>query len=279
MQAFLEGMRELGWVDGQNITIERRSAEGRTDRYPILAQEMVDLKVDVLIILGAPSFVLAAHQATRTIPIVIAGLAVDPVGLGLANSFAAPGGNVTGSTLIAGPDLGGKRLQLLKEVAPGISRVAVLSQPSIPVDAPTESAARALSLTLLWTPIDASKGITGTLGDVVQKQANALVVHGGPAFVYQREIIQFAAARRLPAVYVLPEFVRAGGLMAYGANYDDILRRSAGYVSKILRGAKPGDLPIEQPTKFELVINLTTAKALGLTIPPSLLGRADELIQ
>ena len=144
MGAFLEGMRALGWVDGQNITIERRSAEGHTDRYLTLAQEMVDLKVDVLVILGAPSFVLAAQQATRTIPIVMAGLAVDPVRLGLVNGFASPGGNVTGSTLIAGPELGGKRLQLLKEVAPGISRVAVLSQPSIPVDAPTESAARAL---------------------------------------------------------------------------------------------------------------------------------------
>jgi putative ABC transport system substrate-binding protein len=149
MQAFLEGMREQGWVDGQNIMVERRSVEGHTDRYPILAQEMVDLKVDVLVILGAPSFVQAAHQATRTIPIVMAGLSVDPVGLGLANSFASPGGNVTGSTLIAGPELGGKRLQLLKEVASRISRVAVLSQPSIPVDAPTESAARVLSVTLL----------------------------------------------------------------------------------------------------------------------------------
>ena len=277
MRAFLEGMRELGWVDGQNITIERTSAEGVPGRYRALAQTMVDRRVDALVISGVPAFVLAAQQATRTIPIVMAGLAGDPVGLGFAKSLAAPGGNVTGSTFTIGSEIIGKRLQLLKEVAPGISRVAVLSQ--FEPDISTESAARALGLTLLWARIDASRGITEPLADIKQKHANALLVYGGPAITYQREIIAFAATHRLPAMYVLNDFVKAGGLLSYSASYQDIFRRSAGYVDKILKGAKPGDLPIEQPIKFDLVINMKTAKALSLTIPPSLLLRADHVIE
>src|SRR5262245_60502561 len=178
MRNFLEGMRELGWVDGQNITIDRKSAEGKADRYRALAQEMVDLKVDALVISGAPAFVLEAQRATHTIPIVMAGLAVDPVSLKLANSLASPGGNVNRPTLATGPELTGKRLGMLKEVAPGISRVALLSQASIPIQAPTEDAARALSLRLVWMPIDASKGITGIFADIVQKGADALHVAG-----------------------------------------------------------------------------------------------------
>ena len=281
MRGFLEGMRELGWVDGQNITIERRSALGHTDRYLALAQEMVNLKVDVMVISGAVPFVQAAQQATRTVPIVMAGLAGNPVTLKLANSFASPGGNVTGSTFTIGPGHWGKLLELLKEMAPRISRVAILHQPGrdLSDDAMTERAARTLGLTLLGTPIDASRGIVEPLAEIKQRQVNALLVEGGPAWGYHRQIIEFAETHRLPAIYVFRDFVKAGGLMSYGADYADIFRRSASYVDKILKGANPGDLPIEQPTKFELLINLKTAKALGLTVPPSLLLRADEIIK
>src|SRR5262245_31527547 len=279
MRGFLEGMRELGWVDGQNITIERRSALGHQDRYLALAQEMVDLKVDAMVISGAVLFVQAAQQATRTVPIVMAGFAGNPVTLKLANSFASPGGNVTGSTFTIGPEYGGKVLELLKEMAPRISRVAVLHQRSQGPSDATERAARTLSLSLLRTPIEASRGIAESLAEIKQKHVNALYVQGGPAWGYHRQIIEFAETHRLPAIYHLHDFVKAGGLMSYGADYADIFRRSASYVDKILKGANPGDLPIEQPTKFELLINLKTAKALGLTVPPSLLLRADEIIK
>ena len=278
IRAFVEGMRDLGWVDGQNITIERRSALGHSDRYPALAQEMVDLNVDAMVISGAVQFVQAAQRTTRTIPIVMAGFAGDPVGLGLVNSLASPGGNITGSVFITGSEYIAKLLELLKEMSPGVSRVAMLAitrfDPS-----PTERAARVLSLTLLWTPIDASTGIAGPLADIKQKHANGLLVGGGPGWRFHQQIIDFAATSRLPAIYMWRDFVKPGGLMSYGADYADIFRRATIYVDKILKGAKPGDLPIELPTKFELVINLKTAKALGLTIPPSLLLRADEVIQ
>ena len=279
MAAFLEGMHELGFVDGQNIVIERRSAEGQADRYPALLQEMVNLGVDVLVVSGAPILVQAAQQATRTIPIVMVGLGGDPVGLGLAKSLPSPGGNVTGSTFGVDSAMNGKRLALLKEVAPRISRVAVLHPPSDGPGASTESAARALGLPLLAIPVDASQPITGTLTEVSRKKADALLVGGGRVLRYQREIIEFAATNRLPAMGVLPGYARAGGLMGYGASYYDLFRRSAGYVSKILKGTKPGDLPIEQPTKFDLIINQKTAKTLGLTIPPSLLAGADQVIE
>ena len=279
MAAFLEGMRELGFVDGQNIVIDRRSAEGQADRYPALVQEMVNLGVDVLVVSGAPMLVQAAQQATRTIPIVMVGLGDDPVTLGVAKSLSSPGGNVTGSTFGVGGAMHGKRLELLKDMVPRISRVAVLHGSNDGPGGSTDSAARALGLTLLWLPVDASQPITGALTEVSRKHADALLVGGATALHYQREIIQFAATNRLPAMGVLLSYARAGGLMAYGASYDDLFRRSAGYVSKILRGAKPGDLPIEQPTKFDLIINQKTAKTLKLTIPPSLLARADEVIQ
>ena len=280
MRAFLEGMRAQGWIDGQNITIERRSAEGHVDRYLPLAQEMVNLKVEVLVISGATPFVLAAQQATRTIPIVMAGLYDDPVWRGLANSLASPGGNVTGSTFTAGPGLSVKWFELLKQVSPKISRVAFLYRPGGEVftpDTSTENAARALGITLLWTPIDASKGIAGSLAGIAQQQSNALVV--GMVATGLREILEFAAIHRLPAIYNYRGYVEAGGLMSYTADWADLFRHSASYVSKILKGAKPADLPIVRPTEFKLVINLKTAKALGLTIPQSLLVRADEFIQ
>jgi len=208
------------------------------------------------------------------------GLAGNPVGLGLAKRFSSPGGNVTGSTLGSGGRMNGKRLELLKEVAPGISRVALLYPPGQSMDDPeTESAARTFGLTLLAIPVDASQPITGALTEVTRKRADALLVAGSTVLRYQREIIKFAAANRLPTAGVLTGYARAGGLKSYGASYDDLFRRSAAYVSKTLKGAKPGDLPIEQPTRFELVINLKTAKALGLTIPQSVLLRADEVLQ
>jgi putative ABC transport system substrate-binding protein len=274
-RAFLEGMRELGWVDGQNIAIERRSAEGHPDRYLALAQEMVRLKVDAVVISGVASFVVAARQATQTIPIVMVGLAGDPVELKLVKSLAKPGGNVTGSTFVAGPQFS-KRLELLKEAAPAVSRVAFLGSPA---DSPAESEARALNVVILSTPIDAPGGVAGAFATITQKRADALLVAGSSAWTHHREIIEFAAAHRLPALYSWSDFPGAGGLMSYGADFADIFRRAASYVSKILKGAKPADLPIEQPTKFELVINLKTAKALGLTIPPSLLQRADQVIE
>ncbi len=279
MRAFLEGMRAEGWIDGTNITIERRSAEGHNDRYLPLAQEMVNLKVEVLVISGAPSFVLAAQQTTRTIPIVMAGFASNPVRLGLAKSLASPGGNVTGSTFQAGPGLQGKWLELLKEMSPKISRVAFLYRPAgvFSPDTSTEDAARALGITILWTPIDTSKELAGSLARIAQQQPDALAV--GTVVPRLREIIEFAAIHRLPAIYNTRAYVEAGGLMNYGADWADLFRHSASYVSKILKGAKPANLPIVLPTEFKLVINLKTAKALGLTIPQSVLVRADEIIQ
>src|SRR5215831_18862763 len=221
---------------------------------------MVNLGVDVLVVSGAPMLVRAAQQATRTIPIVMVGLGGDPVTLGLAKSLPSPGGNVTGSTFVVSPAMNGKRLELLKEAAPRISRVAMLygSNDGGP-NASATSAARALGLTLLWLPVDASRPIAGALTEVSRKHADALLVGGATVLHYQQEIIQFAATNRLPAMGVLPGYARAGGLMGYGASYNDLVRRSAGYVSKILRGVKPGDLPIEQPTKFDLIINQKTA--------------------
>lgn len=226
----------------------------------------MDPKVDVLVILGAPAFVLAAQQATRTIPIVMAGLSVDPVSLGLANSFAAGRQRDRVNSH--------RRTRVGRQAAPAAqgSRPRDLASGS---SQPTEHTRRCPDrkcspCTEHHAPVDTHRCLKGDHGNSWRHRAetaNALVVHGGPKIVYQREIVQFAATRRLPAIYVLPEFATAGGLMAYGANYNEILRRSAGYVSKILKGAKPGELPIEQPTKFQLVVNLKTAKALGLTIP------------
>jgi putative ABC transport system substrate-binding protein len=260
---FLEGLRECGWIDGQNIAIERRSAPGDPDRYLPLIQEMLSLKVDVLVISGAPKFVIAAQQATRTTPIVMAGLAGDPLKLGLANSYARLGGNVTGSTFTAAAGLTGKQLELLKEIAPATSRAAFIGMTA---DSATESAARALGVAIVQVPFDNARP-TEALSIVVQNKVNALVVAAVSVWAHRGAVIDFAAKQRLPAVYAINECVMAGGLMSYSAPYSAIFRRAALYVDKILKGAKPGDLPIEQPTKFELWINKRTAKALGLTIP------------
>jgi len=277
-RGFLDGLRALGWIDGQNITIERRSAGGRVEQYLSVVQEMVKLDVDALVLSGAPSLVLNAARETRTIPIVMAGLGADPVELGLVKSLARPGGNVTGSTFTTGPGLSGKRLELLKELAPAVSRVVLLTQPDVPAEKATRDAARAMNLTLLPMPLDASTGIRDMFASITKTRGDALVVGGGAAWGFHREIIEFAAAHRLPAIYVFRDFTEAGGLMSYGADYSDIFRRAANYVSRILKGEKPADLPIEQPTKFELVVNVKTAKALRLTLPPSLLLQADQVI-
>ena len=282
--AFRQGLRDLGYVEGRNLVIEYRDAEGKFERFPALAAELVALKVDVLVAANSLA-ALAAKQATRTLPIVFA-FAVDPVTDGLVTSLARPGGNVTGlSTLLA--ELVGKRLELLKQAVPGVSRVAVLWQPGAQgertekdLQKEAEVAARALGVRVQFVEARGPDDFDRAFSEMTRARAGALTVLGGAMFIIaQRRLVDLAAKNRLPAVYGLREYVDAGGLMSYGPNNVDLFRRAATYVDKILKGAKPADLPVEQPTKFELVINLKTAKALGLTIPPSLLTRADEVIQ
>src|SRR5438552_466358 len=281
-QAFIQGLRELGYVEGQNITIEHRSSEGRYERLPALAAELVRLKVDVIVV-PASQNALAAKEATRTIPIVMAS-AADPVAEGIVASLARPGGNITGLMGNAGPEIAGKRLELLKEAVPKVSRVAVLSNPTNPVSAPalgaTRAADRSLRLQLQMLEARAPDEIERAFAAMTREHADALVVVTDAMFILQRKrIAAFAAKQRLPTMSGWREDVEIGSLMSYAASGRDNFRRAATYVDTILKGAKPGDLPVEQPTKFELVINLKTAKALGLTIPQSLLPRADEVIQ
>jgi putative tryptophan/tyrosine transport system substrate-binding protein len=283
-EAFLQGLRDLGYVEGRNVVIEYRSAEGKLEQLPALAAELVALKVDVIV---APTTLaaLAAKQATKTIPIVFT-VAADPVTDGLVTSLARPGGNVTGFSFFA-PELVGKCLELLKQSVPGVSRVAVLWHPGgFPertekdILKEAEVAARALGVRLQLVEARGPKDFDRAFLDMTKARAGALTVLTTPMLLGERRrLVDLAAKNRLPAVYPRREFVDAGGLMAYGPSGLDLFRRAATYVDKILKGAKPGDLPVEQPTKFELVINLKTAKALGLTIPPPLLGRADEVIR
>ena len=284
MAAFRQRLRELGYVEGQNIVIEYRSAEGQIERPADLAAELERLKVDVLVVEGTP-LSLAAKQATRTTPIVFAAVA-DAVGSGLVASLARPGGNVTGLSFL-GPDTVGKHLQLLKEAVPVITRVAVLSHPGNPSEATrkimlkeTELAARALVMRLQFIEAQGPDDFDGAFSEMIRARADAVTVLTSIMFYRERRrLVDLAAKYRLPAVYPWREPVDAGGLMAYGPNIPDLFRRAAYFVDRILKGAKPGDLPVEQPTKFDLVINLKTAKALGLTISPSLLQRADQVIQ
>jgi putative ABC transport system substrate-binding protein len=279
--AFRQGLRELGYVEGQNIALELRSAEGSADRFPPLAAELVALKVDV-IVAGATLAVLPAKQATGTIPIVFP-VHTDPVGAGLVASLARPGGNVTGLSF-SSEDLTGKRMELLKETIPEVSRMAVLwNSPNaaafVQLKA-AEVAARALAVSLQVVEVQGAEDLERAFRVATQGPSGALLVVDDPTtFLLRKRIVGLAAKSRLPAMYGPREFAIDGGLMSYGANLEDMFRRAATYVGKILKGAKPADLPVEQPTKFELVINLKTAKALGLTIPPSLLGRADEVIE
>ncbi len=280
-EAFKQGLRDLGYVEGQTIIIEERWAEGRLERLPDLAAELVQLKVDV-IVAGATPPIQAARQATKTIPIVMAVVA-DPVEQGFVASLARPGGNITGLSVQA-PELGGKQLQLLKEVVPRASRVAILWNAANPYPAlvvrETEAAARTLRVQLQSLPVRGPEEFEGAFEAATRGRAAALLTVGDVlTMAHRTRIVALAAKSRLPAMYSFREFVDDGGLMAYGANLADSYRRAATYLDKILKGAKPADLPVEQPTRFELVINLKTAKALGLTIPQSVLVRADQVIQ
>jgi putative ABC transport system substrate-binding protein len=281
LDAFRQGLRELGYTEGQNIAIEVRFASGRVERLPELATELARLNPDLLVTPGTPAS-LAAKQATSTIPIVFAGVA-DAVGAGLVANFARPGGNITGLTGISA-ELGGKRLELLKQVAPKASRVAVLYNPAdrsnVLVLKELQESAPALRLTLQPLGVRGPGEFEGAFVAMSRKRAHALFGAAGILTTEHRKtIVDLAAKSRIPAMWGERQFVDAGGLMSYAVNFYDQVRRAATYVDKILKGAKPGDLPVEQPTKFELVINLKTAKALGLTIPQSLLQRADEVIQ
>jgi putative ABC transport system substrate-binding protein len=281
-EAFRQGLREHGWIEGQNVVIESRWAEGKLDRLPALAAELVRLKVDV-IFAPATASTVAAQNATRTIPIVMA-MVGDPVGRGTITSLARPGGNVTGLSINVGVETVGKQLELLKEVVPKISRVAVLGNPDEPQYGPmvreAEIVGRALDVRLQVLEARGPNEFDRAFAAMVRQRAEALwVLSGAVYFLHQRQLADLAAKSRLPTTYGYREYVDAGGLLAYGPNIREFWRRAAVYVDKVLQGAKPADLPVEQPTKFELVINLKTAKTLGLTIPQSVLLRADEVIQ
>ena len=281
-EAFEGGLRDLGWTPWTNILIEYRYAEGKRERLPVLAAELVRIPVDVIV--ATAQAVPAAQQATRTIPIVMSAVP-DPVGQGLIASLARPGGNTTGLTLDA-EELAGKQIELLKEAVPTLSRIAVLRHASEAYDRTAsrmqiEAAARTLKLEVKEFSVKDAKELAPAFAAMTQARVGAILIRRDTLVVERNraEVVQLAAQRRLPAIYSFREFPDSGGLMSYGANVNDIHRRSAIFVDKILKGANPGHLPIERPTKFELVINLKTAKALGLTIPPTLLLQADQVIE
>jgi putative tryptophan/tyrosine transport system substrate-binding protein len=281
IEAFRQGMRELGYVEGKNIAIEWRWAEGKFDRLPDLATELVRLGVDVIVTGGSTSSG-AAKRVTTTIPIVMAQVN-DPVGSGVVASLAHPGGNITGlSTLV--PEISGKRLEMLKEVIPKLSRVAVFGDSTAPGNAQslreTELAAKSFKIQLQYLDILGPKQIDIAFREAAKERADAVLVLAAPVLISQRKhITELAAKNRLAAIYPQKEYVEDGGLMSYGVSIVDLYRRAATFVDKILKGAKPKDLPVEQPTKFEFIINLKTAKQIGLTIPPNVLARADKVIR
>ena len=281
MNAFHDALQALGWIEGKNVIYEARYAENRLDRLPELVAELLRLNVDVIVAGGTPA-PLAAKRATATVPIVMTA-AADPLGSGLIASLARPGGNVTGLSLMSA-DLVEKRLELLKEVFPGLASVAVLWNADHPFSAlvfkETKRAAQSLRIEVQSLEVRSPDDIDSALVTAMRQNASALIAVEDPLTTdYRHQIADFVAENRLPAIYGLRMFVDAGGLLSYGADLADLYRRAAGYVDKILKGAKPSDLPVEQPTKFELVVNLKTAKALGLTIPPTLLATADEVIE
>jgi putative tryptophan/tyrosine transport system substrate-binding protein len=277
-------LRDLGYIEGQNIAIEYRYSEGKRDRPPELAAELVRLKVDVIVVGGGTISVRAAKNATKTIPIVMAGRGIDPVEAGLVESLARPGGNVTGITLLS-VELGGKRLELLKEAVPKLARVAVLYDPANPpslheVKEVLPVAARALGLTIQPWEVRSADGFERVFAALNKQRPDGFYVTGAPLMIAnEKRIVGFALKSRLPSMYQNRGAVDAGGLMYYGADLADSYRRVAYYVDRILKGAKPADLPVEQPTKFEFVINLKTAKQIGVTIPPDLLARATKIIR
>jgi ABC-type uncharacterized transport system substrate-binding protein len=277
--AFVQRLHELGWIDGRTVAIQYRWAEGRAERSAEMAAELARLKVDVIVTGGNAA--LAAKQASSLVPIVFA-LVDDPVGMGLIGSLSRPGGNVTGLSMQAA-DVAGKRLALLREVVPGLRRLAIMANIEYPAAAlemaQVQTAARTLGLDPAASEIRRAEDIAPAF-EALKDRADALYVVGDAlVFTHRVRINTLALVARLPAIYFVREYVETGGLMSYGPNVPDLFRRAADYVDKILRGAKPGEIPVEQPTKFDLVINLTTAKALGLTIPESFLLRADQVIE
>ncbi len=284
-EAFRQGLRDLGYVEGRNIVIEYRFAEGKPERLAVLAAELVALNVDVIVTAGGTPAALAAKQATTSVPIVFIA-AGDPMTSGLVNSLARPGGNLTGLSLLF-PELIGKCLEQLKQAVPGVSRVAVLWEPGeVPERAErvilkeARLAAQRLGVRLQFVEARAPADVDRAFAEMTRARAGALTVLSTPMFARERRrLVDLAAKNQLPTVFSFREYVDAGGLMSYGPDLADLSRRAATYVDKILKGAKPGDLPVEQPTKFELVVNLKTAKTLGITIPPPLLLRADKIIE
>ena len=282
VDAFRDALRELGYVEGKNLALEYRYAGGKYEQLPILAAELVRLRVDVIFTSWGTPSALAAKNATQTIPVVFTGIG-DAIGVGLVPSLSHPGANVTGLTLIS-VDTVGKQLELLKEAVPKMTRVAVFSNPSNPVYGPVlqdiERMGRTLGVQIQRLGVRDRSEFERAFADLTKERAGGMVVLRDAVFILnQAQFLELAAKHRLPAMYGLREFVDAGGLMSFGPNFSDMYRRSAFYVDKILKGRKPGDLPVEQATKFELVINLKTAKALGLTIPQLLLLRADQVIE
>jgi len=281
IEAFRQGLRELAYVEGKNIVIEYRTAEGKTERLPDLAAELVRLKVDV-IVTGGPTVTRAAKEATSTIPIVMA-LDFDPVGSGFVASLARPGGNITGLSTLS-PEISGKQLELLKEIVPRLSRVAVLGSSTTPGNAQslreTELAAGAFGVQLQYLDVRDPKDIETAFRAASKGRAEAVLVLASPVLNSHRtQVAELTVKSRLPGIYWQSEWVENGGLMSYGASINDLYRRAATYVDKILKGAKAADLPVEQPKKFEFIINLKAAKQIGLTIPPNVLVRADKVIK
>jgi putative ABC transport system substrate-binding protein len=281
IEAFLQGLRELGYLQGKNIALEYRAAEGKSERYPALASELVSLKVDVIVTAGAAS-TRAAREATSTIPIVMVQDS-DPVDSGFVASLARPGGNITGLSTLA-PEISGKRLELLKEIVPKLSRVATLGTSNYPGNAQslkeTELAAAAFGVRVQYLDTLGPQDIEPAFRAASRENADAVLLL--QSFVlnsHRKQIVNLAIKGRHPAIYYSPEWVKDGGLMSYGVSFTDLNLRAAGYVDKILKGATPADLPVEQPTKFELIINLKAAKRIGLTIPPNVLARADRVIR
>ena len=283
-EAIRLALRDLGYIEGQNIAIEYRYAEGKIDRYAELAAELVRLKVDIILVAGGTGVIQAAKNGTKTIPVVMAGTPIDPVEAGLVDSLARPGGNVTGLTLLT-RELGGKRLELLKEAVPKLARVAVLYDPAsrasvLDVKEVLPVTARARRLTIQPWEVRGTDDFDRVFAAMGKQRSDGLYVPSDAVLrINQKRIVGFALKSRLPSMYIDSPFVDAGGLMSYGADLADSYRRVATYVDKILKGAKPADLPVERPTKFQLVINLKTAKQIGLTIPQSMLYRADKVIK